>query len=328
MKKGLVFGKFMPPHKGHLALIDKAYNNCDLLQVLLCYTKEEPIPGELRVEWMTQVLMNYPSTILIPYCYNPQLLPNTSVASEEVSELWAAAFQQLVPDTDILFTSEKYGEYVSRFMHIEHMLYDEMRSEHPISATAIRENPFLHWDWIAEPARRYFVKKVAILGSESTGKSLMAKNLAKYFHTSYVPEMARDIVEKTDTCTIDDLYKIASLQATHIQKELQKANRILFSDTDLTTTASYAAFLFNHQLEVSEEIRKINQFDLYLFLETDCPFVQDGTRLDEAMRNSLSRHHEEYLHRNNIPFTKITGRDWDSRQKSAIDVIHKKFPQL
>ena len=85
MSIGLVLGKFMPLHKGHLALIDFAAKQCDRLNVLLCYTPEEPINGSTRQHWLRQELAEYKNTIFHSFEYTEEDLPNTSVSSEEVS---------------------------------------------------------------------------------------------------------------------------------------------------------------------------------------------------------------------------------------------------
>ena len=51
-KIGLVFGKFLPVHNGHIALIRNAQSQCDRLYVLLCVGPDEPIPGKKRLEWL------------------------------------------------------------------------------------------------------------------------------------------------------------------------------------------------------------------------------------------------------------------------------------
>ena len=58
MKTGLVFGKFMPLHKGHLALIDFALKHCTHLTIILCYTNNEPIKGEIREQWLRKAFEN------------------------------------------------------------------------------------------------------------------------------------------------------------------------------------------------------------------------------------------------------------------------------
>ena len=52
MKRGLVLGKFMPPHAGHVTLVQSARALVDELTVLLCSLPDDPIPGETRLEWM------------------------------------------------------------------------------------------------------------------------------------------------------------------------------------------------------------------------------------------------------------------------------------
>ena len=325
MKTGLIIGKFMPLHNGHIALIKFAKEKCDELYIVLCYTENDPIPGEMRKAWLNEVAGVHEGIILFPFEYDETKLPNTSVSSRSVSLLWAEALQQVLPKSpDIIFSSEPYGDYLAEYMNASHLMYDVARELVPVSATQVRENAFEYWDHIPEFVRPYFIKKVAILGSESTGKSTITEKLANHYNTTFVPEMARDIVEHSDTCTSMDLRLIATLHAKTILRKLPRANKLLFSDTDLNITRSYSKFLFRETLEVEQWIEDANRFDLYLFLETDCPYIQDGTRLIEFEREQLSTSHKQQLVDAGIDFVTIKG-NWDSRFDAACNIINGKF---
>ena len=56
MTRGLVIGKFLPPHRGHAFLIETARRQVDHLVVLVCSLGREPIPGDRRVEWLREML--------------------------------------------------------------------------------------------------------------------------------------------------------------------------------------------------------------------------------------------------------------------------------
>jgi len=324
MKKGLVFGKFMPLHKGHLSLIKFASLNCDKLYVVLCYCSEEKIPGKLREQWLRSALKLNENISIISFQYDPQILPNTSVSSKRISQIWSSVFQKMIPDLDIVFTSEKYGDYVAKYLSIEHICFDEERSKNPISASAIRKNPFYYWDFIADEAKYFFVKKIAILGTESTGKSTLAEKLAKQFNTLYVNEAGREVVDKTQLCKLEDLYAIAELHAKKIDQRILKANKLLFIDTDLNITKSYSHFLFNHQLRVAAWIEEANVCDAYLFLENDAEYFQDGTRLPKDQRDFLDSVHKKILADNSIRYISINGK-WNDRFSKACDIINQKY---
>jgi HTH-type transcriptional repressor of NAD biosynthesis genes len=324
MKKGLVLGKFMPLHEGHLALINFAQENCDHLVVLLCYTPSETIPATLRKSWLSEIFKNNSKLDIISFQYNEKELPNTSVSSLETSFKWAMFLKSNFPDIKIFFSSEEYGGFIAKFLNIEHKMFDEMRFKIPISSTQIRHNPFAYWQFIPEIVRPFYVKKIAILGSESTGKSTLTKKLAQYFKTTYVPEMAREIVEHTNECSIVDLIKIAELHAKAIASKVKSANKLLFIDTDLNITKSYALFLFNCELKVDNWIEEINQMDLYFFLDDDCPFVQDGTRLSELERNNLSAFHKSFLYKKQVNIINISG-DWSERFHKVVAHISTHF---
>jgi HTH-type transcriptional repressor of NAD biosynthesis genes len=327
MKKGFVFGKFMPLHKGHLALIEFALKHCDHIYVVFCFTGNEPIDHLIRKQWLYQALENYPRAQLVSFGYDEDTLPNSSVSSREVSQKWAVAFKALLPDVSIVFTSEPYGEYVSGFMGIQHMIFDQARKIVPVSATQIREKPFRFWNFIPEYIRYWFVKKVCLVGTESTGKSTLAKNMAAHFDTDYVPEMAREVIETTIECTYEDLYKIAELHARTILKKMLTANKLLFVDTDLTITRSYAAFLFNKDLIVEPWIEEANVFDLYLYLESDSEFVQDGTRLISSERNRLNDYHKSYFNKSGISTIPVSG-SWENRFKTGCEIVYTTFNSL
>ena len=327
MKKGLVFGKFMPLHKGHLALIDFSLTHCDQLTVLVCYTDKEAIDGKIRMQWLKDSYQANQKVLVRSFEYDDSILPNTSASSRAVSKIWAESLKKLLPGIDILFTSEPYGEYVAGYMNIQHSSFDEKRSIIPVSASMIRDLPFKYWDLISPVARPSFVKKICIIGTESTGKSTLTEKLANHFNTAFVPEMARDIVEITDECTYEDLSKIAETHAKAIIEKQLIANKLLFIDTDINITCSYSEFLFNRPLLVENWISEANRFDLYLFLEPDCEYIQDGTRLSEKERNKLSDQHKGFFEKKGINFITIGG-DWQTRFDQACKIVNDTFGSL
>ena len=332
MKVGLVLGKFYPLHKGHLGLIRFASSHCDLLYVLVCASDKEEISGTIRLSWIKEALENeffednqvMPEVVPILLNYSEQDLPNTSVSSKKVANIWASKIKALLDRIDVVFTSEKYGDYLAKYLKCRHIMFDALREKFPVSASGIRKDPFSHWDYIVSTARSYFVKKVAILGTESTGKSTLAQSLAAHFKTSFVSEVGRQVVPQTEVCTIENLYEIAVSHAENIQQKTKDANKIIIVDTDLTITRSYAHFLFEHELKVEAWVEQNNHFDLYLYLEADAPFIQDGTRLNEAERNLLDQSHKMMLDKYNIGYESISG-SWKVRFQKAVELIERKF---
>lgn len=314
----------MPLHQGHLALIRFALTHCNNLTILVCYTRNEPEEGIVRQQWLKEELKGVNNISIRSFHYNEEELPNTSVSSRDVSLVWAKALKPLVPEATIVFTSEPYGEYLAEYMGIRHISFDPSRDQVPVSASVIRQDPCVNWDYIAKSAQPWYVKKIFLLGSESTGKSTLTEKLAAHFSTRFVPEMAREILEKTTDCTPAHLTEIATLHARTIAQLTGQANRLLFIDTDITITESYSRYLFQADLIVDDWIREANKGDLYFFLETDCPFVQDGTRLDETARNNLSLYHKEQLRKKNIEYISIGG-SWEQRLTTMIEIINQQF---
>jgi HTH-type transcriptional regulator, transcriptional repressor of NAD biosynthesis genes len=290
------------------------------LFVLICASDKETIFGEIREKWLQETFKNYPKIKLIVFNYSEDDFPNTSVSSQEVSKIWTVPIRKFIPKLDYIFSSEQYGFYLAEYLNCEHIPYEFQRESHQISATQIRQNPIKYWQEIAPAAKLYFVKKVCVICTESTGKSTLTIRLSKHYNVNFVPEMAREIIEETEECTPRDLQEIAVLHAKTIQEKVLKTNGLLFVDTDINITRSYAKFLFQEELKVPDWIEEINRFDLYLFLENDVPFVQDGTRLDEDRRNILNQFHKATFASRNIPIKIITG-NWEEKFFKAIELV-------
>jgi HTH-type transcriptional regulator, transcriptional repressor of NAD biosynthesis genes len=154
----------------------------------------------------------------------------------------------------------------------------------------------------------------------------MTRLLAEYFDTVYVEEMARYIISRTQEVLFEDLQDIAVLHAETINRKQAIANKLLFVDTDINITQSYAHYLFDKELEVQDRIKKANRCDLYLFLEPDCEYVQDGTRLPQAERDGLSQSHKQQLLQAGISYETIQGKDRHQRFEMAIHKVEEKMP--
>ena len=322
MVKAFVFGKFLPFHKGHEAMIHFALSQCDFLTILVCCSDKETIPGSIRKSWIEKTFTLCKNIEVRRFNYLESELPNTSVSSQEVSKVWAEKFKALFPDHDLVITSEKYGDYVASFMGIKHIAFDITRQLFPISATAIRNNLFANWNLLPDSVKPDFAIKVIILGTESTGKTTLTEKLAQHYKCTSVKEAGRDIVADSNSFLFDDLILIASEHAKRLDKATIGKYPLVIIDTDIHITKSYSNFTFGRELEVNDKIYSSNKANLYLYLNNDVNYVQDGTRLCETDRNLLDLSHREILKQHNIDFIEIKG-NWEQRFEKAVEQIER-----
>lgn len=314
----------MPPHAGHIAMIDFALQHCEEVIVMVCVSNKETIGATIRMGWMEGCFTGNERVQLKLVEYDESVLPNSSESSRKISAIWADYIQDHFPGIEVFVSSEPYGDYVAGFLGIEHRSFDRERKLVPVSASAILEQPLKYWEFIAPSARSWFVKKVCISGSESTGKSTLTERLGAWFETAIVPEMAREVIETTEEVVFEDLLKIATLHAKTIDERVSKANKILICDTDVHITRSYARYLFDRELVVPDWVDAANRFDLHIFLDTDCDYVQDGTRMGEAERNALSGYHERQLQQAGIAYVKVGG-NWEERFDRSREILRQHF---
>jgi HTH-type transcriptional regulator, transcriptional repressor of NAD biosynthesis genes len=322
MVKAFVFGKFLPFHKGHEAMMNFALTKCDFLTVLVCCSDKESIPDTSRKVWIEKAFEKKKNIEIRTFNYLESELPNTSETSESVSKIWADIFKKLLPDCSILITSEEYGNFVAAFMNIQHIAFDIPKKLFPVSATAVRNDAFNNWQYLPDSVKPDLLVKVVILGTECTGKTTLTEKLAKHFNCSFVLEAGRDIIANSNSFTFDDLHHVATEHAKRIDKSILADSPLVIIDTDIHTTKSYSRFTFEKELEISANIYNSNKANLYLYLNNDVEYIQDGTRLCEVERNLLDLSHREVLTDHNIEIIEVKG-DWVERFEKAVEEINK-----
>lgn len=319
MKRGLVIGKFMPIHNGHVALINFAAAHCDELIVSMSFTPDDKIDPVLRFEWIKEIFKDQPNIkpAIIADNFDDETLP-----LNERTNIWAIRMREVYPKIDILFSSEYYGTPFACNLQAEHILFDEPRIFVPVSATLIRNNPFLYWEFIPEVVRPYFVKKICFYGPESTGKSTMAKNMAMHYGTAFVPEVARELITSNDI-TVDDIIKIGTSQTQRVKEKTKIAHKILFCDTDLITTKIYSQYYLNEVPNILNDLENEIKYDLYFLLDIDVDWIADHLRDFGDRRLEMFHLFKTELEKRGIGYITINGNytEREEKIKKIIDSI-------
>lgn len=286
---GLVIGKFLPPHRGHKHLIDTARAQVDRLTVMVCDRPEYGLDGELRASWLREIH---------PDC---EVILIHDEIDDDDSFLWAENTKRVLGKSpDVVFTSEDYGEPYSKFLGCDHVLVDRDRLAIPCSGTQVRDDPLGNLDFLEPCVRAYYVKRVCILGAESTGTTTMARALADYYQTSWIAEYGREYwirkMEQGDIETWDEseFVHIAEEQSRREDIAARTANKVLFCDTDAFATSVWFERYMNRRSARLEAVGNDRRYHLTFLTGDEIPFEQDGFRDGEHIRHWM---HQRFLER-------------------------------
>lgn len=302
-KIGVMFGKFLPPHRGHLNTILNAATLVQKLYVVISDNKESTkklceennlceIKVSLRKQWLSQELLDMPHIkVVVLDETNIPIYPNGWTE-------WARLLDKAVGEeiNEFFCGEQEYVDKLNLYFPEAHVtLFDPNRTFFNISATKIRDNPHKYWDYILGPARPFFAKKVLIAGTESCGKTILTKTLAKIYHTSWSEEVGRYYAERylggdENYFTDEDFTRIAHQQVEQDFKALRSANRICFFDTDATATQYFSELYMGHSNPVVEQYINGNKYDVVFLLYPDVEWVNDGMRLNGEQEKRVALH--------------------------------------
>ena len=150
--------------------------------------------------------------------------------------------------------------------------------------------------------------KIAIVGPESIGKSELASALANHFKTNWVPEVAREYLEKLNRHYLQsDVEAIAKLQLQLEDEIALKTNGFLICDTNLLVIKIWMESAFGVCPNwILEEIQT-RKYDLYLLPDIDLPWVPDPLREHPNERLFFKNWYERELLAAKVPFQIVSG---------------------
>jgi len=287
-ERGLVAGRFLPVHRGHQFLIDFARARCKELVLAVRKQANDEIPQRQRLEWLRE------------------LYPNCKVIGDEEYGLIQA-----------VFSSEKGHQDLADRLGARLVLCDPERRMVPISGSKVREAPLLHWRYLPECVRPYFLKVVRVVGAEGSGKTTLCERLSHRFETSFVPEFAVSLAAANGGKLEKRQLAEWALQHLATRQGMERvANRVLFLDTDLLTVALWGERLYG---EAPPWIRKRKvHYDETLILEP----VLAG--LSEAQVRERQEFYEKWA---GVPGVRLSG-DWAERERQAVAALGARWKDL
>ncbi len=311
---GMVLGKFLPPHLGHLYLVEFAHRFVDELTVVVGTLPGELIAGELRHRWMTELCPR--ARVVHLTDDNPQ----EPSAHPEFWTIWRQSLLRALPaPPDLVFASEAYGERLAQELGARFVPVDPARAVMPVSGTAVRADPLGQWAYLPDCVKAHYAVRVCVMGPESTGKSTLVARLAAHYQTVGVPEYARTYLEQRAREPVaEDMSVIAMGQVASEDALARRANRVLICDTDPLTTRLWSELLFG---ACDPRVASLERsYPLTLVTDAEVPFVPDPVRYRPDDRRAFLASCVSALEQAGRPFVILRG-DWAQRFDAARKAI-------
>lgn len=291
MKKGIVIGKFNPPHVGHQHLIQTAESQVDELIIFLCVKDTQALDRFTRRHWIQNFTRRGTKTgraskviVLdddLPEENRPWADRVTDVLENGTADHYACG-----TDIDLVFTSEEWGDEWAEMLGAKHVMVDLDRDKFPIHASDITADLKNNFNWLVRSAKADLARHVVLIGPESSGKTTMAQSLADELGTVWVPEYGRtfaEIVPDVESWESQDFKNITTIQADIRNDAARFSSGIVISDTDELVTSVWEERYLNVEVDWHGSFVP----DLYLVCHPDFDWVQDGTRESKEHRQTM-----------------------------------------
>ena len=337
---GVIFGKFYPIHTGHINMIYEAFSKVDVLHVVVCTDTERDLQlfkqskmkrmptNEDRLRWMQQIFKYQQKHILIHH------LSEDGIPSYPNGwEGWANRVKELFVEKNIqptiVFSSEVQDkEPYEKYLNLEVLLVAPDRTPFTGSAAQIRDYPFQYWRFIPKEVRPFFVKTIAILGGESSGKSVLVSKLANVFNTTSAWEYGREFVFEQlggdeQAMQYSDYPQMALGHKRYVDYAMKHAHKVAFIDTDYITTQAFCIQYEGKSHPFLDSMIKEYPFDVTILLANNTKWVDDGLRSlgSVKQRQRFQALLKKLLEKHNIPYIEIESPSYLDRYNQTKEVV-------
>jgi HTH-type transcriptional repressor of NAD biosynthesis genes len=306
--RGLTLGKFAPLHKGHQLMIETAIAEMEQVIVVIYDCPETTsIPLPVRSAWIRAL---YPQVEVIEAWDGPAEMGDTP----EIKEMQETYILNLLQGRKIthFYSSEFYGDHMSKALVAVNRLVDTARKQVPISGTAVRKEPYLNREFVHPLVYKDLITKIVLLGAPSTGKTTLAAKLAEEMSTIWMPEYGREYWEQHQSdrrLTLEQLVEIAEGHLEREERLLMEAKEYLFVDTNAITTYMFSHYYHGQAAPRLKELAQAaaSRYDLVFLCEDDIPYDDTWDRSGAVQRRIFHKQIIADLTIRKIPFIRLTG---------------------
>ena len=307
MRRGLTLGKFAPFHRGHQLLVETALAEMDEVVIMVYATDVTDVPLQVRAGWIREL---YPTVRIIEAWDGPDGYGDTpEICSEQEAYILKKLGGLRITH---FYSSEFYGDHVSRALNAVDRRVDEMRSALPISGTALRADYFLWREYIAPRVYADLIMKVCFMGAPSTGKTALARAMAERHNTVWMQEYGAEYWLKRQIDRRITLEQFEEIAPEHNRREDEltlQSRKYLFCDTNPITTYVFAKDYHGHAgpvlTRLATEAEK--RYDLFFLCDTDIPYANTWDRSGDQKRKWFQNQIEGDLAERRVPFFKVSG---------------------
>lgn len=306
-------GEFLPPTVVDETVLDAARAWSPHVQVLLLASADDALEPLRRVAWLQELA---PQAGIVPV----DVAPTGDGARRGLAELRELVTSSSVARPEALVGPGLRDRAFAAALGLAYLPVDVGHWD-GLDATEVLKRPLAHWDALPAAVRAHFVKRVVVLGPESTGKTTLAGDLAREFGTVWVGEYLRLYLDaKGGVCEPDDLPRVVAGHWAMEAALARRATRVLVCDTDPLMTAVYSRFYYGTLPAWLDDAASARRADHYLLLDCDVPWVADPYRDAPHARDVLLGLCREELERRGLPFSSIRG-NWGQRFAAARAIV-------
>ena len=303
-------------------LVETALAEVDELVIMVYATDVIDVHLQIRAGWIREL---YPTVRIIEAWDGPDGYGDTPEICREQEEYILKKLNGL--HITHFYSSEFYGDHVSRALGAVDRRIDEARNAVPISGSALREDYFAGREYLAPVVYADLITKVCFMGAPSTGKSTLARTMAKRHDTEWMPEYGAEfwLEHHVDRrITLDQFEEIAPEHNKREDALTLRSRKYLFCDTNPITTYVFAKDYHGSAGPVLTRLamEAEKQYDLFFLCDTDIPYADTWDRSGDKKRRWFQDQIVGDLAERRISFFRVRGT-LEERVSQVDDVLRR-----